>query len=89
MDFVKNNGTRQSMDGKRRWADNIMIGRWFFKYEEAYLSQYNNNIKEARATIGEYIHICNFEHRHSALNYQTLDECYYPTLLTLYVAWHI
>lgn len=27
------------MDGKSRWADNIMIERWFrsFKYEEAYL----------------------------------------------------
>ena len=44
MDFVKENGIRQSMDGKSRWADNIMIERWFrsFKYEEAYLTQYNN-----------------------------------------------
>ena len=48
IDFVKENGIRQSMDGKSRWADNIMIERWFrsFKYEEAYLTQYNN-IKEA------------------------------------------
>ena len=51
-DFVKENGIRQSMDGKSRWADNIMIERWFrsFKYEEAYLTQYNN-IKEARDAI--------------------------------------
>ena len=57
IDFVKENGIRQSMDGKSRWADNIMIERWFrsFKYEEAYLTQYNN-IKEARAAIGQYIH---------------------------------
>ena len=49
IDFVKENGIRQSMDGKSRWADNIMIERWFrsFKYEEAYLTQYNN-IKEAK-----------------------------------------
>ena len=42
------------MDGKSRWADNIMIERWFrsFKYEEAYLTQYNN-IKEARAAIND------------------------------------
>ena len=35
--FLKENKVRQSMDGKRRWADNIMIERWFrsFKYEEA------------------------------------------------------
>ena len=40
IDFVKENGIRQSMDGKSRWADNIMIERWFrgFKYEEAYLT---------------------------------------------------
>ncbi len=53
---MKENGIRQSMDGKSRWADNIMIERWFrsFKYEETYLTQYNN-IKEARAAISRYI----------------------------------
>ena len=37
------------IDWHSRWADNIMIERWFrsFKYEEAYLTQYNN-IKDAR-----------------------------------------
>ena len=85
--FVKENGIRQSMDGKSRWADNIMIERWFrsFKYEEAYLTQYNN-IREARATIGHYIHTYNFERRHSALDYQTPAECYYPAMLMPYVA---
>lgn len=35
IDFVKENGIRQSMGGKSRRADNIMIERWFrsFKYE--------------------------------------------------------
>ena len=53
MNFLKENQIRQSMDGKSRWADNIMIERWFrsFKYEEAYLTQYNN-IREARKAIG-------------------------------------
>lgn len=34
--FVQENGISQSMDGKSRWADNIMIELWFrsFKYEE-------------------------------------------------------
>ena len=87
IDFVRENGIRQSMDGKSRWADNIMIERWFrsFKYEEAYLTQYNN-IKEARAAIGQYIHTYNFERRHSALDYQTPSECYYPAMLLPYVA---
>lgn len=87
IDFVKENGIRQSMDGKSRWADNIMIERWFrsFKYEEAYLTQYNN-IREARTAIGQYIHTYNFERRHSALDYQTPAECYYPAMLLPYVA---
>ena len=87
IDFVKENGIRQSMDGKSRWADNIMIERWFrsFKYEEVYLTQYNN-IKEAKAAIGQYIHTYNFERRHSALDYQTPAECYYPAMLLPYVA---
>ena len=87
IDFVKGNGIRQSMDGKSRWADNIMIERWFrsFKYEEAYLTQYNN-IKEARAAIGRYIHTYNFERCHSALDYKTLAECYYPAMILPYVA---
>ena len=74
IDFVKENGIRQSMDGKSRWADNIMIERWFrsFKYEEAYLTQYNN-IKEARVAIKRYVHTYNFERYHSALDYLYRD----------------
>ena len=87
IDFVKGNGIRQSMDGKSRWADNIMIERWFrsFKYEEAYLTQYNN-IKEARAAIKRYVHTYNFERYHSALDYHTPAEYYYPAMLMSYVA---
>ena len=82
MNFLKKNQIRQSMDGKSRWADNIMIERWFrsFKYEEAYLTQYNN-IREARKAIGKYVHTYNYERCHSALNNQTPASCYYPILL--------
>jgi putative transposase len=86
--FLCKNKIRQSMDGKNRWADNIMIERWFrsFKYEEAYLTQYNN-IKEARQAIRKYIHTYNFARCHSALaGEQTPAECYYPALLLKYVA---
>ena len=87
IDFVKENDIRQSMDGKSRWVDNIMTERWFrsFKYEEVYLTQYNN-IKEARTAIGRYIHTYNFERCHSALDYKTPAECYCPALLLPYVA---
>ena len=66
--FIKEKGIRQSMDGKSRWADNIMIERWFrtFKYDEAYLTQYKC-IKESREAIRGYIKTYNFEHCHSQL----------------------
>lgn len=81
-DFIRTNGIRQSMDGKSRWADNIMIERWFrsFKYEEAYLTEYAN-IKEAREKIGEYIYTYNFERCHQAINNQRPAEVYYPAML--------
>ena len=64
-----------------------MIERWFrsFKYEEAYLTQYNN-IKEARTAIGQYIRTLNGEGQPSALGSQTPAECYYPAMLLPYVA---
>lgn len=85
--FLQENGIKISMDGKSRWADNIMIERWFrsFKYEEAYLTSYRN-IREAREAIGNYIHTYNFERLHSSLNYETPASCYYPAMLLNYVA---
>jgi len=87
INFVHDNGIRQSMDGKSRWADNVMIERWFrsFKYEEAYLTQYNN-IKEARAAIGKYVHTYNFDRCHSSINNEKPAERYYPAMLFEYVA---
>ena len=68
------------MDGKSRWADNVMIERWFrsLKYEEVYFTEYRN-IKEARTEIGNYIHNYNFERCNSSLGYKTPAECYYHT----------
>lgn len=85
--LLKEEGIRQSMDGKSRWADNIMIERWFrsFKYEEVYLTEYNN-IREARKAITRYIHTYNFERKHSAIGYETPAERYYPALLLPYAA---
>ena len=80
--FLSENGVRQSMDGKSRWADNIMIERWFrsFKYEEAYLTEWKN-IKEARAAIKDYIHKYNFERCHSSIGNVPPATMYYPSLL--------
>ena len=80
--FLKENGIRQSMDGKYRWADNIMIERWFrsFKYEEAYLTEWNN-INEALTAIREYICKYNFERCHSFIENVPPTYVYYPALL--------
>ena len=82
IDFIRNNGIRQSMDGKSRWADNIMIERWFrsFKYEEAYLTEYAN-LKEAREAIGRYIYTYNFERSHQSIGNKRPAEVYYPVML--------
>lgn len=82
IDFIRDNGIRQSMDGKSRWADNIMIERWFrsFKYEEAYLTEYAN-LKEAREAIGKYIRTYNFERCHQAIGNKRPAEVYYPAML--------
>lgn len=44
---------RQSMDGKSRWADNVMIERWFrsLKTEEIYLNEYPNPRALRKATL--------------------------------------
>ena len=71
IDFIRNNGIHQSMDGKSRWADNIMIERWFrsFKYEEA------------REAIGRYIYTYNFERCHQSIGNKRPAEVYYPVML--------
>ena len=82
IEFIRNSGIRQSMDGKSRWADNIMIERWFrsFKYEEAYLTEYAN-LKEAREAIGRYIYTYNFERCHQSIGNKRPAEVYYPAML--------
>ena len=82
IEFIRDNGIRQSMDGKSRGADNIMIERWFrsFKYEEAYLTEYAN-LKEAREAIGRYIYTYNFERCHQSIGNKRPAEVYYPVML--------
>ena len=60
-----------SMDGKGRWADNIMIERFWrtLKYEEVYLKTYDT-LPEAREEIAAYIRWYNHHRRHSALKKQ-------------------
>lgn len=66
--LLKSKGIRQSMDGKARWVDNVIIERWFrsLKTEEIYISTYESP-RELRLGIKEYIHNYNHERPHSSL----------------------
>ena len=70
------------MDGKGRWSDNIMIERWFrtLKYEEVYLTQYQN-IREARKEIHNFIVSYNFDRVHSAIGNIAPAQAYLPAML--------
>ena len=66
------------MDGKGRWADNILIERFFrsLKYEEVYLKHYDN-LKEAKLDVAKYIEFYNTRRKHSSLGYNTPDDVYF------------
>ena len=68
---------RQSMDGKSRWADNIMVERWFrsLKTELIYPNEYHCP-KELRRDITDYIENYNTKRPHEALNYDTPESVY-------------
>jgi putative transposase len=68
---------RQSMDGRRRWADNIMIERWFrsLKTELIYINEYRSP-KELRSAIRGYIDDYNTLRPHEALDYATPEQVY-------------
>ena len=60
------------MDGKSRWADNIMIERWFrsLKSEMIYINEYRSP-KALRMDIADYISEYNDIRPHQALDYKT------------------
>lgn len=73
----------QSMDGKSRWADNIMVERWFrsLKVEELYVNEYASP-RMLRKAIAAYIQQYNTVRPQEALDYDTLEHVYdssFPT----------
>lgn len=79
-ELLKGLQIRQSMDGKSRWADNIMIERWFrsLKNEQIYPNEYRSP-RELRKLINEYVDAYNRERPHEALDYEVPDAIYYGT----------
>lgn len=76
--LLKSLRIRQSMDGKSRWADNIMIERWFrsLKTELIYINEFQSP-RHLCQEIGKYIKIYNSLRPHEALGYRTPDETFF------------
>lgn len=63
--LLKRYGIRQSMDGKARWVDNVIIERWFrsLKTENIYITEYTAP-RALRAGISAYITEYNHDRPH-------------------------
>lgn len=71
------NEIRISMDSVGRWADNIIIERFFrtLKYEDFYIFKYSS-MRETKIGLKDYIDFYNNERKHSSLGYKTPNEIY-------------
>ena len=80
--LLKSYKIRQSMDGKSRWADNIMIERWFrsLKTEQIYPNEHVSP-RELRILINKYVEEYNKIRPLEALDYQAPDDVYYGVLV--------
>jgi putative transposase len=77
LDPLKERDVRISMDGKRRWVDNVFVERLWrsVKYEEVYLHGYRDGV-EARRSLKLYFDLYNRERPHEALGYLTPEKVY-------------
>ena len=77
-DLLKHHGIKISMDGKGRWADNIIIERFFrtLKYDEIYI-YHHSTPRQLRAGINRFMKSYNEEHPHQAHHYKTPYEIYF------------
>lgn len=75
-------GVRVSMDGRRRWIDNVMVERLWrsLKYEEVYTHAYES-ISEARESIARWFGFYNYQRPHQSLGYLTPCEAHNEGLL--------
>ena len=83
---LRTHGIAISMDGRGRFADNILVERLWcsIKYEEVYLKTYEN-VAQARQGIAAYFEFYNHQRLHQALGYrasrQVFEEAFQLTSL--------
>jgi len=76
-DYLKSNCIKQSMDGKARWVDNVIVERWFRSLKTEYIYTHElETPRELRAGIAGYIAEYNHERPHQSHNYKVPCEVY-------------
>ena len=75
---LKGYGIRQSMDGKGRWIDNVVIERFWrtIKYDDLYLRDYADGIELHRG-IERFVRFYNSRRPHHSLGKETPDAVYF------------
>ena len=75
--FLARQGIRQSMDGKARWIDNVIIERWFrsLKHEDIYINEYSSP-NALRRGIAAYIADYNYNRPHQSLDNEMPEKVY-------------
>lgn len=75
--YLKDQNIKQSMDGKGRWVDNVVIERWFrsLKIERIYPYEFISP-KELRKGIREYVEEYNTQRPHQTHDYLTPYEVF-------------
>ena len=75
--LLKEQCIQQSMDGKARWVDNVVIERWFrsLKHEDIYINEYNSP-RELRRGIASYVKDYNYRRPHQSHEYKTPSAIY-------------
>jgi putative transposase len=76
-EYLKDMKIRQSMDGKDRWVDNVIVERWFrtLKWDDIYINEYNSP-RELRHGIRDFIEKYNHLRPHSACDGKTPASVY-------------
>ena len=70
-------GISQSMDGRARWRDNVLMERWFRTLKSECLRQTEYSTpQELRDTIAEFVEFYNSRRIHQSLGYDTPEEWY-------------
>jgi len=77
IELLSSHGIAQSMDGRGRWSDNVIMERWFrtLKSEHLRTVEYDTP-RQLRQEIANFVTKYNERRLHQSLGYMTPKECY-------------